>query len=159
MGIPYDSVTFEFYHLTLTTMLLGFCHGRLGVLPSSGPTLFNASSFASYSLPVYGRLHSGLGTGAWCAEKQDTNQYLQVWRTVTYFIYTEIFASSFAVWKRVSDFISTNQRGETSFSHVKKIVSSNHKPRLKRIVFSRSSRVPLSGSFDKIIFSVYASCS
>jgi len=48
------------------------------VLSSSGPTLFNASSFASYSLPDYGRLHSGLGTGAWCAEKQDKNQYLQV---------------------------------------------------------------------------------
>ena len=33
-----------------------------------------------------------------------------------YFIYTEIFASN----KSVSDFTSTNQRGETSFSHVKK---------------------------------------
>ena len=36
-----------------------------------------------------------------------------------------------------------------------KIVSSNHKPRFKRIVFSRafsrSSRLALSGSFDKII--------
>lgn len=40
--------------------------------------MFNASSFASYSLPDYGHLHSGLGTGAWCAEKQDKNQYLQV---------------------------------------------------------------------------------
>ena len=37
-----------------------------------------------------------------------------------------------------------------------KIVSSNHKPRLKRIVFSwafsRSSQVALSGSFDKILY-------
>ena len=37
-----------------------------------------------------------------------------------------------------------------------KIVSSNHKPRFKRIVFSRafsrSSRVALSGSFDKILY-------
>lgn len=48
------------------------------MLSSAGPTLFNASSFASYSLPDYGHLHSGLGTGAWCAEKQDKNQYLQV---------------------------------------------------------------------------------
>ena len=42
-----------------------------------------------------------------------------------------------------------------------KIVSSNHKPRFKRIVFSRafsrSSRLALKGSFDKIIFSVYSS--
>ena len=59
-------------------------------------------------------------------------------RVVFYFIYTEIFASNFAVWKSVSDFTSTNQRGETSFSHVKKIVSSNHKPRFKRILFSRA---------------------
>ena len=44
-----------------------------------------------------------------------------------------------------------------------KIVSSNHKLRFMRIVFSRafsrSSRVALSGSFHKIIFSVYSSCS
>lgn len=81
MGI--HLMTLEFNHLTLTTMLLGFCHGHLGVLSSAGPTLFNASSFASYSLPDYGHLHSGLGTGAWCAEKQDKNQYLQVGRIVT----------------------------------------------------------------------------
>ena len=37
-------------------------------------------------------------------------------RNNTYFIYTEIFASNFAVWKSVSDFTSTNQRSETSFS-------------------------------------------
>ena len=41
-------------------------------------------------------------------------------RVIVYFIYTETFASNFAVWKSVSDFTSTNQRGETSFSHVKK---------------------------------------
>ena len=44
-----------------------------------------------------------------------------------------------------------------------KIVSSNHKPRFKRIVFSRafsrSSRITLAGSFDKVILSVYSSCS
>ena len=39
---------------------------------------------------------------------------------LVYFIYTEIFASNFAVWKGVSDFTLTNQRGETSFSHLKK---------------------------------------
>ena len=37
-----------------------------------------------------------------------------------YFIHNEIFASNFALWKSVSDFTSTNQRGERSFSHVKK---------------------------------------
>ena len=37
-----------------------------------------------------------------------------------YYIHTEIFASNFALWKSVSDFTSTNQRGETRFSHVKK---------------------------------------
>ena len=42
-----------------------------------------------------------------------------------YFIYTEIFASNFAVWKGVSDFTSTNQRGETSFSHVPNLQASD----------------------------------
>ena len=47
-------------------------------------------------------------------------------------------------------------------SHTWKNRLSNHKPRFKRIVFSRAfsraSRVALSDSFDKIIFSVYSSC-
>ena len=42
------------------------------------------------------------------------------WIILVYFIHTEIFASNFAVWKSVSYFTSTNQRGETSFSHVQK---------------------------------------
>ena len=54
-------------------------------------------------------------------------------------------------------------REANEFLTREKIVSSNHKPRFKRIVFSRafsrSSWVALSGSFDKIIFSVYSSCS
>ena len=37
-----------------------------------------------------------------------------------YFMHTEIFASNFALSKSGSDFTSTNQRGETSFSHMKK---------------------------------------
>ena len=41
-------------------------------------TSFSASSYANLSLPGYGHLHSGLGTGAWCAETQDVKQYLQV---------------------------------------------------------------------------------
>ena len=80
-------------------------------------------------------------------------------RKQLYFIHTEIFASNFALWKSVSDFTSTNQRGETSFSHVKKSfrpITNQLKPRFKRIVFSRafsrSSRVALSGSFDKILY-------
>ena len=40
------------------------------------------------------------------------------------------------------------------FLTCEKIVSSNHKPRFKRIVFSRSSRVALSGKFDDNIFGV-----
>ena len=43
------------------------------------------------------------------------------WAHSIYFIYTGIFASNFAVWKSVSDFTSTNKRGETSCSHMKKI--------------------------------------
>ena len=61
--------------------------------------------------------------------------------------------------KSVSDFTSSNQRGKTSFSHVKKSfrpITNQLKPRFKRIVFSRafsrSSRVALSGSFDKILY-------
>ena len=45
----------------------------------------------------------------------------QVCLNMLYFIHTEIFASNSAVWKRVLDFTSTNQRGEASFSHVKKL--------------------------------------
>ena len=51
-------------------------------------------------------------------------------------------------------FDQSDRRNE--FLTREKIVSSNHKPRFKRVVFSRafsrSSRVALSGSFDKIIF-------
>ena len=63
---------------------------------------------------------------------------------LAYFIHTVI-----KFRKSVSDFTFTNQRGETSFSHVKK----SFRP---IVVFSRAfSRSYLSGSFDKI----YTSCS
>ena len=80
-------------------------------------------------------------------------------KNANYFIHTEIFASNFALWKSVPDFTSTNQRGETSFSHVKRLfcpITNQLKPWFKWIVFSRafsrSSRVTLSGSFDKILY-------
>ena len=58
-------------------------------------------------------------------------------------------------------FDQSERRNE--FLTLEKIVSSNHKPRCKRIVFSRafsrSWRIALAGSFDKKIFSLYSSCS
>ena len=64
--------------------------------------------------------------------------------------------------KRFGFYFDKSER-RNEFLTREKIVPSNHKPRFKRIVFSRafsrSSRVALSGSFDKIIFSVYSSCS
>ena len=64
--------------------------------------------------------------------------------------------------KRFGFYFDQSER-RNEFLTREKIVSSNHKPRFKRIVFSRafsrSSRVALSGSFDKIIFSVYSRCS
>ena len=44
------------------------------------------------------------------------------------------FRIKFCCVKSFSDFTSTDQRGETSFSPRKKPVSSNHKPRFRRIV-------------------------
>ncbi|XP_073237675.1 discoidin-1 subunit A-like [Porites lutea] len=38
---------------------------------------FSASSSAGFSLPGYGYLHSGIGSGAWCAQEHNVNQYLQ----------------------------------------------------------------------------------
>ena len=60
--------------------------------------------------------------------------------------------------KRFGFYFDQSER-RNEFPTREKIVSSNHKPRFKRIVFSRafsrSSRVALSGSFDKIyIFGV-----
>ena len=73
-----------------------------------------------------------------------------------YFIHTEIFASNFALWKNVFGFYFDQSERRHEFLTREKIVSSNHKPQFKRIVFSRafsrSSRVALSGSFDKILF-------
>ena len=64
--------------------------------------------------------------------------------------------------KKVSDVTSTNQRGETSFSLMKKSfrpITNHGLNELFLRAFSWSSWVALSGSFDKIIFSVYLSCS
>ena len=59
--------------------------------------------------------------------------------------------------KRFGFYFDQSER-RNEFLTREKIVSSNHKPRFKRIVFSRafsrSSRVALSGSFDKNIFGV-----
>ena len=57
--------------------------------------------------------------------------------------------------KRFGFYVDQSER-RNEFLTREKIVSSNHKPRFKRIVFSRafsrSSRVALSGSFDKILY-------
>ena len=66
--------------------------------------------------------------------------------------------SNFTVKKRFESYFDQSER-RNEFLSREKIVSFNHKPPFRRIVFSRSSRVALSGSFDKIIFSVYSSCS
>ena len=70
------------------------------------------------------------------------------------------FRIKFSCVKKRFGFYSDQSERRNEFLIRVKIVSSNHKPRLKRIVFSqafsrafqRSSRVPLSGSFDKIIY-------
>ena len=65
---------------------------------------------------------------------------------------------NFAVKERFGFYFDQSER-RNEFPTRGKIVSTNHKPWFKRIVFSwafsRSSRVALSGSFLKIIFSVY----
>ena len=57
--------------------------------------------------------------------------------------------------KRFGFYFDQSER-RNKFLTREKIVSSNHKPRFKEIVFSRafsgSSRVALSGSFDKILY-------
>ena len=59
------------------------------------------------------------------------------------------------VKKRFGFYFDQSER-RNEFLTREKIVSSNHKTRFKRIVFSRafsrSSRVALSGSFDKILY-------
>ena len=59
------------------------------------------------------------------------------------------------VKKRFGFYFHQSERRNEFFTR-EKVVSSNHKPRSKRIVFSRafsrSSRVALSGSFDKILY-------
>ena len=60
------------------------------------------------------------------------------------------------VKKRFGFYFDQSER-RNEFLTREKIVSSNHKPRFKRIVFSRafsrsSRRVALSGSFDKILY-------
>jgi len=46
--------------------------------------LSSSSSAHHYSGPEFGRLNIGLGYGAWCAAKQDKNQYLQVGKIWAY---------------------------------------------------------------------------
>ena len=52
--------------------------------------------------------------------ENEQRAYTELILNVFYYIHTEIFASNFALCTSVSDFTSTNQRGETSFSQVKK---------------------------------------
>ena len=53
--------------------------------------------------------------------------------------------------KRFGFYFDQSER-RNEFLTREKIVSSNHKPRFKGIVFSRAFSRSLSGSFDKIIF-------
>ena len=70
------------------------------------------------------------------------------------------FRIKFCCEKKRFGFYFEQSERRNEFLTRAKIVSSNHKPRFKRIVFSRAfSRLALSGSFDKIIFSVNSSCS
>ena len=59
--------------------------------------------------------------------------------------------------KKCFGFYVDQSERRNKFLTREKIVSSNHKPLFRRMVFSQSPRVALSGSFDKIIFSVYSS--
>ena len=76
-----------------------------------------------------------------------------------FILYILRFRIKFCCVKKRFGFYFDQSERRNEFLTRAKIVSSNHKPRFKRIVFSRSSRLALSGSFDKIIFSVYSSCS
>ena len=67
---------------------------------------------------------------------------------------------NFCCVKKRFEFYFDQSERRNEFLTREKIVSSNHKPRFKRVVFSRAfSWVALSGSFDKIIFSVHSSYS
>ena len=74
--------------------------------------------------------------------------------TILFHTYWDFRIKFCFVKKRFGFYFDQSER-RTEFLTREKIVSSNHKPRFKRIVFSRafsrSSRVALSGSFDKIL--------
>lgn len=76
-----------------------------------------------------------------------------------FYLYTEIFASNFWCVKKRFGFCFEQSQNWNEFLTCEKVISSNHKSLFKRIVFLPSSRVALLGSFDKIIFSMYSSCS
>ena len=79
------------------------------------------------------------------------------WRLVSRIIsYILRFRIKFCFVKKRFGFYFDQSERRNEFLTREKIVSSNHKPQFKRIVFSRafsrSSRVALSGSFDKILY-------
>ena len=81
-----------------------------------------------------------------------------VWPSEQFWIISYIlrFRIKFRFVKKRFGFYFHQSERRNEFLTREKIVSSNHKPRFKRIVFSRafsrSSRVALSGSFDKILY-------
>ena len=82
------------------------------------------------------------------------NNVLDIEKTSLFHTYWD-FRIKFCFMKKRFRFYFDQSERRNEFLTREKIVSSNHKPRFKRIVFLRSSRVALSGSFDKIyIFGV-----
>ena len=86
------------------------------------------------------------------------SRYLQRWELTILihqhclcYIYWDFCIKVYSVKKRFRFYFDQSGR-RNEFLTREKVVSSNHKPRFRRIVFSRSWRVALSGSFDKIIF-------
>ena len=83
------------------------------------------------------------------------HRYLYMWRYHLFHTYWDFCIKFCFVEKRFGFYFDQSER-RNEFLTREKIVSSNHKPRFKRIVFprafSRSSRVALSGSFDKILY-------
>ena len=82
-----------------------------------------------------------------------TISQISIFKRRLFHIYWD-FRTKFCCVKKHFGFYFDLSERRNEFLTRQKIVSSNHKPRLKRIVFSRafsrSSQIPLSGSFDKI---------
>ena len=144
--------------------------GKTEVTATRGGTKLTCPSTARKAVPnvearlMKSHLHaaSPLSVSAkWSVPLQLKISFLRR-KSCLFHIYWDFRIKFCCVKKRFGFYFDQSER-RNEFLTREKIVSSNHKPRFKRIVFSRafsrSSRVALSSSFDKIIFSVYSSCS